>query len=93
MTKCTPPIQKDPAVTQQEALVAINQKLKAKEVCPSIIENAVASSLAVMLDEVPFKKLTLEECIQILTPDEYADAFNRSPSSAGHLTKIKNTMV
>ena len=72
MTKHTPPIQRDPAVAQQEALVAINHKLKAKEVCTSIIENAVASSSAVMLDEAPLKKLTLEEHIQTPTPDDYA---------------------
>ena len=72
MTRCTPPIQRDPAVAQQEALVAVNHKLKAKGVCTSIIENAVASLLAVMLDEAPLEKLTLEECIQTLTPDNYA---------------------
>ena len=68
----TPLIQRDPAIAQQEALVAVNQKLKAKEVCASIIKNAVASSSAVMLDEVSLEKLTLEECIQTPTPDEYA---------------------
>ena len=72
MTRCTPPIQRDPAVAQQEALVAINYKLKAKEVCTSIIENAVASSSAVTLDKAPLEKLTLEECIQTPTPDDYA---------------------
>ena len=72
MTRCTPPIQRDPAVAQQEALVAVNHKLKAKEVCTSIIENAVASPSAVMLDEVPLEKLTLEERIQTPTPDDYA---------------------
>ena len=72
MTRCTPPIQRDPAVAQQEALVAVNHKLKAKEVCTSIIKNAVASSSAVTLDKVPLEKLTLEENIQTLTPDDYA---------------------
>ena len=72
MTRCTPSIQRDPAVAQQEALVAINQNLKVKEVCASIFENAVASLLAVTLDEALLEKLTLEECIQTLTPDEYA---------------------
>ena len=72
MTRRTPPIQRDPAVAQQEALVAVNHKLKAKEVCTSIIENAVASSLAVTLDEAPLEKLTLEEHIQTPTPDDYA---------------------
>ena len=72
MNRHTPLIQRNPAVAQQEALVAINQKLKAKEVCTSIIENAVASSLAVTLDEAPLEKLSLEECIQTLMPDDYA---------------------
>ena len=72
MTRRTPPIQRDPAVAQQGALVAINHKLKAKEVCTSIIENAVASLSAVMLDKVPLEKLTLEERIQTLMPDDYA---------------------
>ena len=63
LTRCTPLIQRDPAVAQQEALVAVNHKLKAKEVCTSIIENAVASLSAVMLDEAPLEKLTLEERI------------------------------
>ena len=72
MNRCTPPIQKDSAVAQQEALVAVNHKLKAKEVCTSIIENAVASLLAVTLDEAPLEKLTLEECILTPTPDDYA---------------------
>ena len=72
MTRRTPPFQRDPAVAQQEALVAINHKLKAKEVCTSIIENAVASLLAVMLDEAPLEKLTLEERIQTPMPDDYA---------------------
>ena len=71
MTRHTPPIQRDPAVAQQEALLAINQKLKAKEECASIIENAVASSSAVMLDEALLEKLTLEEHIQTLTPEEH----------------------
>ena len=52
--------------------MAVNHKLKAKEVCTSIIENAVASSSAVTLDEAPLEKLTLEKCIQTLTPDDYA---------------------
>ena len=52
--------------------MAVNQKLKAKEVCTSIIENAVASLSAVMLDEAPLGKLTLEEHIQTPTPDDYA---------------------
>ena len=72
MTRCRPPIQRDPAVAQQEALVAINNKLKAKEVCTSIIKNAVASSSAVTLDEAPLEKLTLEERIQTPMPDDYA---------------------
>ena len=63
MTRCTPPIQRDPAVAQQEALVAVNQKLKAKEACASVIENAVESSLAIMLDKAPLEKLTLKERI------------------------------
>ena len=71
MTRCTPLIQRDPAVSQQEALVAINEKFKAKEVSTSIIENAMASSSAVMLDKAPLEKLTLEECIQTLMPEEY----------------------
>ena len=57
---------------QQEALVAVNHKLKAKEVCTSIIENAVASLLAVMLDEALLEKLSLEEHIQTPTPNDYA---------------------
>ena len=72
MTRHTPPIQRDPAVAQQEALVAINHKLKAKEVCTSIIKNAVASSSAVTLDEALLEKLSLEERIQTLMPDDYA---------------------
>ena len=71
MTRCTPPIQRNLAVAQQEALVAINQKLKAKEACASIIENAVASLSAVMLDEAPLEKLTLEECIQTPMPEKH----------------------
>ena len=72
MNRCTPLIQRDPAVAQQEALVAINHKLKAKEVCTSINENAVAFLSAVTLDEAPLEKLTLEERIQTPTPDDYA---------------------
>ena len=72
MNRRTPPIQRDPAVAQQEALVAINHKLKAREVCTSIIENAVASSSAVTLDKVPLEKLTLEKHIQTPTPNDYA---------------------
>ena len=73
-TKATVPslAQRDPAVAQQEALVAVNHKLKAKEVCTSIIKNAVASSLAVTLDKALLGKLTLEECIQTPMPDDYA---------------------
>ena len=70
MTRHTPPIQRDPAVTQQEALVAINQKLKAREACASIIKNAVASLSAVMLDEILLEKFTLEEHIQTPMPEK-----------------------
>ena len=70
MIRCTPPSQRDPAAVQQEALVAVNQKLKAKEVCTSIIENAVASSSAVTLEDVLLEKLSPQEHIQTLMPEE-----------------------
>ena len=63
MARHTPPIQK-------EALVAVSHKLKAKEICTAIIENAVASSLAEVLNKAPLEKLTLQEHIQTPTPED-----------------------